>query len=103
MRELFPKSDARVIGAIMAMVLLVGSIPFDAGVIITSSSRRVELSADICRPLQSADRVSNGLLARPAISVPAFFLPQSGWASPPIAIHPIDYRVAPDTPPPKFL
>jgi hypothetical protein len=103
MRELFPKSDVRVIGAIMAMVLLLGSIPFDAGVVITLSSGRAELTADVCRPLQSADRVSNSLLARPAIAVPAFVLPQSGWVVPPVAVRPVDYRVAPDTPPPKSL
>jgi hypothetical protein len=103
MRELFPKSDARVIGAIMAMVLLLGSIPFDAGVVITLSSGRAELTADVCRPLQAADRVSNSLLARPAIAVPAFVVPQSGWVVPPVAVRPVDYRVAPDTPPPKSL
>jgi hypothetical protein len=103
MRELFPKSDRRLVGLIVAVVLLFGSIPFDTGAIVTMSSGHTELSADICHQPQSLDLVSNTLLARPAIAVPAFVLPLFGWVAAPVAVRPVDYRVAPDTPPPKQL
>ncbi len=86
---------------IVAAVLLLGSIPLDAGVIVTLSSGRPELTANICQPPLTLDRVSDGLLARPAVAVPVFVLSLSGWITPWIAPRSIDYRVAPDTPPPK--
>jgi len=103
MRKLFTKGDARIIGLIVGVVLLTGSIPLDTGVIVRLSSGRPELTANICQPPATVDRVSDGLLARPAVAVSAFVLPLSGWIAPWIAPQPIDFRIAPDTPPPKPL
>jgi hypothetical protein len=98
---MFPKTDVRVISLIVAAVLLLGSIPLDAGVIVTLSSGRPELTSDICQQPATMDRVADGLLARPAIAIPEFVLPLSGWVTPSAASRPLDYREAPDTPPPR--
>jgi hypothetical protein len=101
MRDKFPKADVRIISLIVAAVLLLGSIPLDAGVIVTLGSGRPQLTADICQQPATMDRVADGLLARPAIAIPEFVLPLSGWVMPPVASRLIDHRTAPDTPPPK--
>jgi hypothetical protein len=101
MRDRVPKADVRIVSLIVAAVLLLGSIPLDAGVIVTLNSGCPQLTADICQQPATMDRVADGLLARPAIAVPEFVLPLSGWVTPSVASRPLDYRTAPDTPPPR--
>ena len=101
MRISLSKGDVRIISLIVAAVLLLASIPLDAGVIVTLSSGRPEFTADICQQPATMDRVADGLLARPAIAVRELVLPLSGWVTPPVASRALDFRVAPETPPPR--
>jgi hypothetical protein len=52
--------------------------------------------------MQTADLVSNTLLARPAAAAPESILCDLGSVTANVAVQLIEYRVAPDTPPPKL-
>jgi len=101
MKPLFSKSDLRVLSSILAVFILSATIPLSVGIIVVSGSTHPELTADICHPIQSFDRVSNTLLARPAGAVPRFPLRDRSAIAVEAVAQLVDCREAPDTPPPK--
>jgi hypothetical protein len=101
MRGLFSKADLRVLSLILASVMLLGSAPSTAGFVIVSGPSHAELTINICQPLQTFDLVSGVLLARPAAILPEFILRDLGSAVAKSEFRLVDFKIAPDTPPPK--
>ena len=101
MKHLFSKTDLRDLSVILAIVMLLGSIPSTAGLVLVSGPSHPEWTINICQPLQMFDRVSNTLLARPATVLPEFVLRDLGSTAVKKAVRLVDLKVAPDTPPPK--
>ena len=101
MRHLFSKTDLRDLSLILAIVMLLGSVPSTAGLVVVSGPSHPEWTINICQPLQMFDRVSNTLLARPATVLPEFVLWDLGSTAVKKAVRLVDLKVAPDTPPPK--
>jgi hypothetical protein len=102
MRRIFSNRDLRVLSTVLAVVLFIASAPLTAGVIIVNGPSHPELSVDICHPVQSADIIPGVLLARPAPALLDSLLLDFGSSADNPAAPPIDLRIAPDTPPPKF-
>jgi hypothetical protein len=103
MRGLFSKADLRALSLILAIVLFLGSAPSTAGFVIVSGPSHPELTVNICQPLQMFDQISNILLARPATVLPEFALFDLGSTTVTKSVQSIDFKVAPDTPPPEHL
>lgn len=103
MRQLFSKADVRDLSLIVAIVMLLASIPANPGLVVVSGPSRPELTVNICQPIQMLDRVSNPLLARPAMVLPEFILRHLGSTAVKKAVRLVDVKVVPDTPPPKRL
>ena len=102
MRHFFSKTDLRDLSLVVAIVMLLASVPSTAGLVIVSGPSHPELTINICQPLQMFDCVSNILLARPATVVPEFVLRDLGSTAVKKALRLVDFKVAPDTPPPKL-
>jgi hypothetical protein len=101
MRNLSSNTDSGTLALILAIVMLLASAPSTAGLVIVSGPSHPELTINICQPLQTFDRVSNVLLARPAAVMPEFVLRDWGSTAVKQPVQPADFIVAPDTPPPK--
>lgn len=101
MRHFFSKTELRDLSLVVAIVMLLGSIPSTAGLVVVSGPSHPEWTINICQPLQMFNRVSNTLLARPATVLPEFFLRDLGSTAEKQAVRLADLKVAPDTPPPK--
>jgi hypothetical protein len=101
MRQLFSKADLRDLSLIVAIVMLLASVPSTAGFVVVSGPSQPELTVNICQPIQMFDRVSNTLLARPATVLPEFVLRDLGSTVVKETVRLVDCKVAPDTPPPK--
>jgi hypothetical protein len=104
MKQLFSKAKLRSISSVLAVVLLLSSIPLTSGVIIVSSTSQPEITINICQPIQGFDRVSSiTSVARPAMNLPQFSLSCLGSVRVK-GFAPVSERnVAPDSPPPKRL
>jgi|SRR5690348_3045719 hypothetical protein len=100
MGRLFSKADQRALGSVVALVLLLSTLPLGTGAILVSHSAPPELTVNICQPLQTFDRASNVSLA-PSIITYRFLLFRIGSIARPLAVREVDRRVAPDTPPPR--
>ncbi len=100
MRQLFSKADLRDLSLVVAIVMLLASVPTTAGVVVAGPSHP-ELTVNICQPIQMFDPVSNTLLARPATVLLEFVLRDLGSTAVKKAVRLVDFKVAPDTPPPK--
>lgn len=101
--QLFSKAEVRTLSSILAVVLLLSTVPLIGGMVIVTGPDHPEITLDVCQPAQALDRVSNTLLARPAVSVPQFVLffldSLAATPSPRVA----ERNEAPETPPPKFV
>ena len=101
MRQLFSGADIQALSSLLAVVLLLSSVPLTSGVLIISGPTRPELTINICQPIQMFDRVSNNLLARPAVNPPQFVLLLLGSLAANPTARLAERDTAPDTPPPK--
>lgn len=101
MSHLFSKTELRDLSLIVAIVTVLAGAPSTAGLVIVSGPIHPELTINICQPLQMFDRVSNILLARPGTVLPEFVLRDLGSIVVKKAVRLVDFKVAPDTPPPK--
>jgi hypothetical protein len=101
MKRLFSKAISRQLSLALAILLMLASGPSTAGIVVFSGPSQPEITINICQPIQTFDRVPNILLARPAIALPEFVLHDVG--SPAVREIPrlVDFKVAPETPPPK--
>ena len=84
--EWLSKSEARIVSAILAIAILLGSFPLSSGIAISSHPRRATLTLNVCEPLQAALSVSGIPMARPATSSPQLILldteePGLAWPS----------------------
>jgi len=97
------KSDVRIVSVLLAISVLLGSIPLSAGAIITSSPKEATFTLNICEPLQTGLTVSMTQIARPAASPPRLALLEQGKLSinPPRRLN--DLSIAPESPPPKTI
>jgi hypothetical protein len=102
MRQLFSKADLRNLSLVVAIALLLASVPVTDGLVIVAGPSQPELTANICQPLQTFSLTLNTLLVRPAPTVPVFLLCDLGLAVIETTARRVDYREAPDTPPPKL-
>ena len=102
MRNLFSKTELRDLSLLLALVMLLASAPSCAGFVIASRPIHGELTINICQPLQTFDRVSNVLLAPPATVMPDFQLGDLGSTRVKNDLQMVDFRIPPDTPPPKL-
>ncbi|HVB81026.1 MAG TPA: hypothetical protein VNE82_13900 [Candidatus Binataceae bacterium] len=98
---MFSKADLRHLSLVVAVVLLVAGIPSAAGFVVVAGPSRPELTINICQPIQTFDCVSNAPLARPATVLPEFVLRDLGSTVARETVRLVDYKVAPDTRPPK--
>ena len=101
MRYFLSKLDLRDLSLILAIVMLLASVPSTAGLVVVAGPSQPEMSVNICQPLQMFDRVSNPLLARPATVLPEFVLHELGATAVKKPMQLADLKIAPDTPPPK--
>jgi len=101
MTHLFSRTELRDLSLVVAIVMLLASVPSTAGFAVVSGPSHPELTINICQPLQMFDRVSNTLLARPAMFLPEFVLCDLGSTAVKEPLRLVDFKVAPDTPPPK--
>jgi hypothetical protein len=103
MRQPFSQSGLRTISAVLAIILLLSSIPLTAGTVLVSGPSQPEISINICQPIHAFDRVSNISLARPALNPPQFVLSfLSSFRAKAIPVV-SERNAAPDTPPPQPL
>ena len=101
MRPLLSESNLRILTPIMALAILIGSVPLTSGVVVVSGLSRPELTVSICHPLQVFDQASNPLLARGTATRNEFALYDLGSAPQQGAPRRVECSIAPDTPPPK--
>jgi hypothetical protein len=101
MRQVFSKADLRQLSLVLAIVLWLASVLSTAGFVVVFGPSQPEFTVNICQPIQMFDRASNTLFTIPATVLPEFVLRDLGSTAAHDAVQLIDYRVAPDTPPPK--
>jgi hypothetical protein len=103
MRELFSDSERRALSSVLAVVLLLASVPLCSGIVIVAGPAQPEFTINICHPIQSFDRVTNILLARPAPTRPLFALAELRSSVGDLTSFVSRLAEAPDPPPPKPL
>jgi len=97
------KSRVRILSSILAVSILLSSIPLTGGVIIVSGPGYPEFTINICHPIQSFDRVPDTVLARPALMVPHGMPLDHGAVAVEAPARLVERNLPPDTPPPKSL
>jgi hypothetical protein len=102
MRQLFSKAELRDLSLVLAVVMLLASVPANSGVVLFAGPSRPELTINICQPIQTFAQMSNVLVARPATVLPEIVLRDSGLAAPKETVRLVELKIAPDTPPPKL-
>jgi hypothetical protein len=101
MSRLFSKADLRAISSVVAVSLLLGTIPLTNGVVIVSAPGHPEVAVNICTPTQMLSYKSSSTLARPSVSVPRFVLFFGGSIKATPSVEVVNCNEPPDTPPPK--
>jgi hypothetical protein len=101
MRRLFSKAGLRAFSSVVALVLLLGTIPLTSGVIIVSAPGHPEITVNICTPTQMLSYASSSTLARPSVNVPRFVLFIQGSLQATPSVEVVKCNEPPDTPPPK--
>jgi hypothetical protein len=103
MKQLFSKADVQVLCSVLAVLLLLNTLPLGYGAVIVSSPNQPQFATDICSPIQILVQASNTLLARPATNSPRFNLFFTGPLAPNLVTLLVERSVTPETPPPKQL
>jgi hypothetical protein len=103
MRQLFSKAEPHTLSSVLAVVLLLSSIPLTSGVVLVSGPSQPQFTINICQPIQAFYQVPNTSLARPAVKLPQFVLSFLGSLTVKAVAVVSERNVAPDTPPPKRL
>jgi hypothetical protein len=103
MKQLFSETERRALSSILAVALLLASVPLCSGIVIVAGPTQPEFTINICHPIQSFDRVTNVLLARPAPTSPQFALAESGPYGDDLSLAVVGLTEPPDPPPPKLL
>jgi len=99
----FSKSDVRMVSAILAISILLGNIPFSAGIVVISYPKQPTFTLNVCEPLQTGLTSSMTFIARPATTPPRLVLIEDGK----VRTNPLnpfdDLSIAPESPPPKAV
>jgi len=99
----FSKSDVRIVSAILAISILLGNIPFSAGIVVISYPKQPTFTLNVCEPLQTGLTSSMTFIARPATTPPRLVLIEDGK----VRTNPLnpfdDLSIAPESPPPKAV
>jgi hypothetical protein len=95
------KSDTRLLSAILAVVILLGSIPLSVGVTIVAGPTQPTFTVNICQPLQPAAGVSSNPLARPAAAALLHLLVEHATILASTQKSVADLPIAPESPPPE--
>jgi hypothetical protein len=101
MTQLLSKTHLQAFSSILALVLLLSTIPFNSGVVIVPGSNSPELMIDVCQPTQLFGQALNNILARPSTNVPQFILFLGGPLKTTPLVGVVERNIAPETPPPK--
>jgi hypothetical protein len=97
------QAERRFLCAVVAFMLLLGSLPLTIGVIPVQAPDGPSWTLNICHPLQSFVGASGTTVARPAAALLQFALTADGYA-PELAVHKFaNLAITPDPPPPKTL
>ncbi len=99
--KVLSKCDARILSILLAVSILLGSIPLSEGIIVRSYPKQPAFTLNICAPLQSGLAGSMTTIARPATSSLGLVLMEYGklWADLPNSLT--EPSRAPESPPPK--
>jgi hypothetical protein len=103
MLRVFSKADLTAVSSMLALMLLLSSVPLNSGVVLVTGPNHPQLTLNICRPIQDCSCASNNLLARPAVNAPQFVLTSMTSLAATPAARLVERAVPPDTPPPKYL
>lgn len=101
MRRPFSQATQQALGSVLALVLLLTTVPLTSGVAVFSGPAQPEFTINICQPIQTFEGVSNSLLARPAMVAQEFVLFCWGLVKIEPTARIVECRAAPQTPPPK--
>jgi hypothetical protein len=101
MTQSLSKAHLQVVSSILALSLLLGTIPFSACIVIVRGQGSPEFTINLCQPAQLFSQASNNIIAHPSANVPQFNLFLRGPINTTPLAPVLDYHVAPETPPPK--
>ncbi len=102
MTRLFSNTDLRGLSLIVAIAMLLTALPVFSAVSIVTSSGRPEITNNICHPIQASECAPETTLARPAVGLPDIVLCDFGPTALGQTARLGDFKIAPDTPPPKI-
>lgn len=97
----FSKADLRTLSSVLAVALLVASVPLTTGVVLVAGPSHAEFTANVCQPIQAFDRVSKIPLARPATIILQCVLCNLAAIVTESPTRIVDYTLGPEPPPPK--
>lgn len=103
MTQLLSKTHLQAVSSILAVVLLLSTIPLSTCVVIVPGQGSPEFTINLCQPAQLFGQASNNIIARPSANAPQFILFLRGPLKTAPLAPVVDYHVAPETPPPKPL
>jgi hypothetical protein len=101
--QLLSKTHLQGVSSILALVLLLSTIPLSTCVVIVPGQGSPEFTINLCQPAQLFGQASNNIIAHPSANVPQFNLFLRGPINTTPLAPVLDYHVAPETPPPKAL
>jgi hypothetical protein len=99
--RVFTKASRQSLAAALAIVLLAAAMPLGAGVALISTPHDVQLSLDLCHPLQAFSAVQSVPMARPSASLAEFLLQDFGVASDLSSSMILRLDSPPENPPPE--
>jgi len=106
MTRVFSRANLRDLSLVLAFAMLLAALPSFGASVIVLPSGQPECSVDICHichPMLTFDRTPNTMLARPAVGLPGVTLRDFGSTAPKQAQQLVDFKIAPETPPPKTV
>ena len=65
MRQLFSKAEPQTLSSVLAIVLLLSSIPLTGGIVLVSGPTQPEFTINICQPIQAFYQVRTPHLPDP--------------------------------------
>ena len=94
-------SRVQVVSSMLALVLLLSTLPLNSSVVVVSDKGGPEFTINICQPAQLFGQASNNIIARPSANLPQLVLFSFGpLKATPLAVL-TEHQVSPETPPPK--
>jgi hypothetical protein len=101
MRRLFSKTDLKALSSIVALLLLLSSVPSAGGVVVIPGPSQPQFTVNVCQPTQAFSCTSSTPLARPGVNALQFVLFSKNFLTVKPTAPTVERNVPPDTPPPK--